>query len=60
MGVPATEVLLSEQEYLNGERASLVRNEYLAGHVFAMAGASQRHGTVTGNVFSALLLCMRA
>lgn len=45
---------LSEEAYLEGERASPVRHEYLAGEVFAMAGASKAHNTIAGNVFALL------
>ena len=34
-------------EYLAGERDVDVRSEYIDGHVYAMAGASERHNTIT-------------
>ena len=43
-----------ETDYLSNERASPVKHEYVAGEVFAMAGASKRHGTLAGNAFIAL------
>lgn len=36
------------------EAERVERHEYLAGEVFAMAGASDAHVTITGNIFSAL------
>lgn len=46
--------ILTEHEYLAGERLSVVKHEYVAGGVFAMAGASKVHGTLAGNAFIAL------
>lgn len=46
--------LLSVADYLAGEAASPVKHEYVAGEVFAMAGASEAHVTVAGNVFALL------
>lgn len=43
-----------EADYLANERASTIKHEYVAGEVFAMAGASKRHGTLAGNAFIAL------
>lgn len=41
---------LSIDEYLDGERASPIKHEYAAGHVFAMAGASERHNRIALNL----------
>lgn len=43
-----------ESRYLDNERLAPVKHEYVAGEVFAMAGASKRHGTLAGNAFIAL------
>jgi Uma2 family endonuclease len=45
---------LSISEYLAGERDSDVRHEYVDGQVYAMAGASDRHNRIAGNIFSRL------
>ena len=42
---------LSPQEYLTGEQRSDIRHEYLAGQVFAMAGAGEKHNRIAGNLF---------
>jgi hypothetical protein len=42
---------LSETEYLDAEALADVKSEYLAGEVFAMAGASERHNRIAGNIF---------
>src|SRR5258708_1522075 len=43
--------LLTPGEYLELERKSEIRSEYIAGHMFAMSGASRRHGLIAGNLF---------
>lgn len=45
---------LSEQDYLEGEKSSDIRHEYVDGQVYAMAGASKRHGVIAGNLFAHL------
>lgn len=42
---------ISEQDYLDGEKASDVRYEYVDGQVFAMAGSSKRHNRIAGNFY---------
>jgi Uma2 family endonuclease len=46
--------LLSPQEYLAFERQAKTKNEYYAGEVFAMAGASRRHVKITVNTIVSL------
>lgn len=41
-------------DYLAWEAQQAERHEYVAGEVFAMAGAEDRHVTVVGNVYMAL------
>lgn len=41
-------------EYIEGEEISPIRHEYLYGEVYAMAGASQNHNLIAGNLFSSL------
>lgn len=45
---------LTEAEYLEGEKRSEVRHEYLDGVVYAMTGASRRHNDIVLNIASAL------
>lgn len=47
------------EDYLEGERVSEVRHEYLGGEVHAMAGASEAHNIVSGNLFIALASHLR-
>lgn len=41
-------------DYLAGEARSSIKHEYIAGQVFAMAGANEAHVTIAGNLFSLL------
>ncbi|MHB1591346.1 MAG: Uma2 family endonuclease, partial [Sulfuricella sp.] len=38
------------QEYLEGEQRSDIRHEYVAGQVFAMAGAGEKHNRISLNI----------
>lgn len=42
------------EDYLAWEASQAERHDYVDGEVFAMAGAEDRHVTVTGNVYMAL------
>jgi Uma2 family endonuclease len=46
--------LLTPIEYLDLERKSEVRSEFIAGRMFAMSGASRRHSLITGNLYREL------
>src|SRR6266481_2841746 len=52
--IAQSQPLLSVDEYLEGERFSDIRHEYVGGYVYAMAGASDDHNRIAGNIFSAL------
>src|SRR5437868_484917 len=41
---------LTPEEYLALERAAPYKSEYLDGDIFAMAGASEEHNTITANL----------
>ena len=43
---------ITVQDYLEGERQSEMRHEYFDGTVTAMAGASDEHELVAGNLFA--------
>jgi Uma2 family endonuclease len=45
---------LSVDEYLRREARAQVRHEYVAGHVYAMTGATIRHNKIVRNLFAAL------
>ena len=46
--------LISPEEYLSGEEAGAQKHEYLNGVVYAMAGGTQRHNEIAGNIFATL------
>jgi Uma2 family endonuclease len=46
--------ILTEAEYLDFERQSEIRHEYLSGHIYAMDGVSREHNLITGNVAAEL------
>ncbi len=52
--MPKKVEFISTEEYLEGEKISEVKHEYIEGQVYAMAGASDAHVTITGNLFSLL------
>jgi Uma2 family endonuclease len=45
---------ISAEDYLEGERISPIKHEYIRGEIYAMAGASKAHGIIAGNLFSLL------
>ena len=50
---------ISPEAYLEGEKTSEVRHEYISGQVVAMTGASREHETIAGNLFAAIKTHMR-
>ena len=46
--------LLTVEEYLKSEQDGEIRHEYVAGQIFAMAGASEEHNLIVGNIFALL------
>lgn len=46
--------LISREAYLAMERESEERHEYIAGEIFAMAGGTETHGLIIGNLIAAL------
>ena len=47
-------IKMSVDEYLESEKTSPVRREYLDGEIYAMSGASRRHNRITTNLFTQL------
>src|SRR6266478_3678302 len=50
---------MSVDEYLEAEKTASVRHEYVAGQIYAMAGASDAHNTIAGNFFAVLKARLR-
>lgn len=46
--------LFTVEEYLELEKTSEIRHEYICGQVFAMSGGSKEHNTITLNIASRL------
>ena len=46
--------LVTVEEYLKLEQDTEIRHEYVAGQVYAMAGASEAHNLIVGNIFALL------
>jgi Uma2 family endonuclease len=49
--IASQEYYLSPKDYLEAEKTSQIKHEYIDGQVYAMAGASDAHVTITGNLF---------
>lgn len=45
---------LTPEDYLAGEQNATIKHEYHDGEVYAMAGASESHNLITGNLYSQL------
>ncbi|MGA1356457.1 MAG: Uma2 family endonuclease, partial [Prochlorothrix sp.] len=50
---------LSPQDYLQQEDASPLKHEYRHGWAYAMAGTTDRHNTIVGNLYSLLRQALR-
>jgi Uma2 family endonuclease len=55
MTIGKSHAYFTPEEYLDIERISPIKHEYLQGQIVAMAAASKAHVIITGN-FSALLV----
>jgi Uma2 family endonuclease len=54
MALPQTQRHISPEEYLRGELESEVKHQLIDGEAYAMAGASENHNLLSGNIFSEL------
>lgn len=59
MGLPKLKTKISVEAYLESEKISPIKHEYVNGEVYARAGTSDNHARVTGNVFVALSVHLR-
>lgn len=59
MNLATQEYLIPVPEYLDGEQQSDIRHEYLAGRVFAMAGAGRTHNAIALNIAARLRAAIR-
>lgn len=54
MGIPKLRPKISVEDYLENEKISDVRHEYIDGEVFAMAGTSKSHNRIIRNLLNKL------
>ena len=59
MSAAAEKLHLSEADYLEWESRAKDKHEYIAGEIFAMAGASERHNRIALNIAFHLRLATR-
>ena len=59
MALPKEKLLYTVDEYLEMERESEERHEYLDGYIFAMAGESLGHGDISVNLVAELRTQLR-
>lgn len=59
MGLPKFKTKMSVEDYLESEKLSSVKREYIEGEVFAMAGSSDNHNFIAGELYAALLIHLR-
>ena len=57
--VASAQSYLTPEEYLQTEAESEIKHEYFAGEIYAMAGATDTHVTIAGNIFALLLAHLR-
>ena len=55
----APKTQLSESDYLNGELEAKFKHELVDGEAFAIAGASEKHNTISGNIFAGLFVQLK-
>lgn len=60
MGIIKPKQKYTFEEYLEIDKKSEFRYEFRNGEIFAMAGSSGNHNSISGNLFSDLLIKMRA
>ena len=59
MGLPKLKMKRSVEDYLESEKTSFAKHEYVDGIVHAMAGASDRHNLIAGDIYTALAIHLR-
>jgi len=59
MGLPKLKTKISAAAYLEQEKESATRSEFISGEVYAMAGSSDRHQFICSNLFVELFEHLR-
>ena len=55
MGLPKLKTKIAVEDYLEGEKISPIRHEYVEGEVYAMAGTSDNHNRIVNDFISILI-----
>jgi Uma2 family endonuclease len=59
MGLPKLKTKISVEDYLEGEKFSRTKHEYVEGELYAMAGTSNNHSRISVNLTTALATHLR-
>ena len=59
MGLPKLKTKVSVEDYLEGEKISPVKHEYIEGEVYAMAGGSDNHNRIAIELVTLLSIHLR-
>ena len=59
MGLPKLKTKISVEDYLEGEKFSPIKHEYVEGEVYAMAGTSNNYSRISVNLTTALSIHLR-
>lgn len=59
MGLPKLKLKPSVADYLESEKTSPVKREYVDGAIYQMAGASDKHNLIVGDIYANLLVHLR-
>lgn len=54
MGLPKLKPKISIADYLEGEKVSQIKHEYIDGEIYAMAGTSKSHNRIIRNILNKL------
>jgi Uma2 family endonuclease len=55
MGLPKLKTKISVKDYLENEKSSSIKHEFVEGEIFAMAGTSDTHNFIAGDIYATLL-----
>lgn len=59
MGLPKLKTKISVEDYLEGEKFSQIKHEFVDGEVYAMAGTSNNHSRISVNLTTSLSVHLR-
>lgn len=59
MGVSKLSLKTSGEDYLKAEEVSPVKHEFVEGEVYEIAGTSDRHNLIAGDLYALLLIHLR-